>query len=371
MISCRHLLLLFCLLLLCGIACADEVASKGDIAPDGVTDCKHTFNLQEENRIQIAAPTVVDIDESTGNLLVRGPVPVIVRDGAGNQDNCKDNTSWSFATEELNEMLRHDSTFAPLYLSDSKKAALAKELSGFNISDYKVIDISLLNHGDSNTLFFAAESRAFGGISTTCSAPLVTAPFNGGAGSLAWVNTLGCAGSDASCTRDRLYTDNDGFCSYANTVNNLSALLATKDPDGRKRLIYYHCNHGADRTGGVTIGYLIRANPSMTVADAVTYTQYLGEERADNSRMPDNGWPANDQLTALATEFCKAISPGNTDRCSTKEDTRVYLPGSDTHSHLPDQDAAPATAVPTATPVPAQTPIPSTRYNPTQSGQNF
>ena len=62
----------------------------------------------------------------------------------------------------------------------------------------------------------------------------------------------------------------------------------------------------------------------------------------------------DDTLTAYIVTFCGA-----------NEGPRITLPGSDTHSHLPDMSPTP---VPTHTPMPAQTPVPSAPYNPERSG---
>jgi hypothetical protein len=63
--------------------------------------------------------------------------------------------------------------------------------------------------------------------------------------------------------------------------------------------------------------------------------------------------------------------------CGANEGERIYLPGSDEHTHVPVFNPDPVvmptqTPVPTQTPAPIQTPVPAGRYNPGQSGQpNF
>lgn len=59
--------------------------------------------------------------------------------------------------------------------------------------------------------------------------------------------------------------------------------------------------------------------------------------------------------------------------CGESEPPRIDLPGSDTHSHLPDMSPTPLpTPVPTQTPVPVQTAVPSAPYNPATYGDvNF
>ncbi|MDD1686321.1 hypothetical protein [Methanoregula sp.] len=336
--------------------------SCSDSSADGSTCCKNIFNLQEENRNQMASPTVVDYSEATGNLLIRGPEPVILRSGAGNQKGCLNSNEWHFAYDELNGMIRHEKDVAPAYFSDSKKAALIRDLQDFNLSDYQFIDISLLNAGDSNAALFAAEKNAYGGSFSTCSGSAkIPSTIRSGTGNLIWSNTIGCPGNDDTCINNRLWTDNDGFCSYADTVNNISAMLKQKDPSGKKTLIYYHCNHGADRTGGITIGYLLKANPAMTFDDAVTYTTYLGQTTAINRWTPEPG------AQNLANAYCKSING----LCRVSDNTEAgTVSGTTVGTVLP---TVPSTVIvtpqPTATTIPSQTAV--TRYNPATSGNTF
>jgi hypothetical protein len=137
-------------------------------------------------------------------------------------------------------------------------------------------------------------------------------------------------------------------------------------------LIYYHCTHGADRTGSVTVGYLSTAFPGITLAHAITYDQFLGEDTVNPARMPANGWTINNaQMLMLPRAYCLEVTK-NSERCSQTENTRVFLPGRDTHSHLPGQEDPVVTPAPepdtAPVPLPRQTPVPQAPYNPAQSG---
>ena len=72
------------------------------------------------------------------------------------------------------------------------------------------------------------------------------------------------------------------------------------------------------------------------------------------------------EAKGIVTQYIVTFCPAN-------EGTRIYLPGSDEHTHVPAYNPGPVvTPVPTKTPVPAQTPVPATRYNPaTAGGANF
>ncbi|WAC05919.1 MAG: hypothetical protein OS112_04620 [Methanoregula sp.] len=362
--------LCICLILLAGFVAAAEVAACNEkpAALDG-TCCWNRFNLQEENRVQLAAPTVVDISESNGNILVRGPTPLIIRNGKGNDPKaspCMNHSDWRFAYDELNAMIQNQKTFAPVYFTPGKKAALASGLQNFNLDEYHVIVISLLDHGDINPAYFAIEQRDFGGSYSSCSEPLTDGTLPGGQkGSLVWSTVGFCDGGNDDQCQEILNTDTGATCSYAHLIDEIGTLMATGDPSGKKRLIYYHCVLGTDRTGGVTIGYLQKTMPPMSFADAVTYATHLGTE---NSMPP---WPPNSASQALANAYCLKING----TCETVDDTRIYLPGRDRHTHIPDVQPGPAvtpSVLPVNTPAPAQTPVPAGRYDPTKAGEaNF
>ena len=357
------LILWFSFVLLIGIVSAEGVVTcyEQPTAPDG-TCCFNRFNLEEANRVQLAAPTVVDYSESNGNLLVRGPMPLIIQDGKGNdptKSRCKNLSDWSFAYSELNTMIKNQNTVAPVYFSDSKEAAMKADLKDFNLDDYQLIVVSLLDHGDINPTYFSIEQRDFGGSFSSCSGQLKDGIIHGQKGNLIWSTVGFCNGGNDQNCQDLLNSDSDTSCSYANLIDELSAMMAKKDPSGKKLLIYYHCVLGTDRTGGVTIGYLQKTNPKMSFSDAVTYATYLGKESGEPP------WLPNIASRNLANAYCQKMGG----LCQVQENTRVYLPGRDTHSHLPGQeDATIETPAPTAVPLPVQTPVPVQRYNPAKSG---
>jgi hypothetical protein len=274
-----------------------------DYAADGTTCCYNRFNLQEENRDNLVPPTVVDINKATGNLLVRGPMPLLIRNGAGNPPQtlgCRNHNDWLFTLTNLNEMIATEKSFVPSYFATEKGTILKNNLANFNISDYQLIVISLVDNGDVESNYLSIELRDFGGASSQCSAALVPGTISGQHGNLIISPTGFCDSNDpvAQCQK-RLTSDANGYCSYANLISQIDALMKEKDPSGKKRLIYFHCMLGLDRTGGVTMGYLMKAL-SMKYADAETYATNLGDP-AGKAHQPNAG------SRSLALAYCQQI----------------------------------------------------------------
>jgi hypothetical protein len=356
---CRIPFLVLSLVLLVGAASA-FTCYETPTAPDG-TCCLKIYNLQESNRAQLAGPVVIDYAESTGNLLVRGPLPLIVRNGTGQAGNCMNQADWHFAYDELNTMMQNKKTTAPAYFSDSKKAALISDMQDFNLDDYRIIDISLLDHGDINSLEFGVLLREFGGVQSTCSAPLAGGTLHGQTGNLISSAFAFCPSIDQHC-KDTIDSDVGETCSFSGRIDQLITLMNEKDPSGKKRLIYYHCVLGSDRTGSITIGYLQKTITSLSFIHAYKYAEYLGKE----SQGGDAIWPPNPAARNAALAYCQKIGAD----CTEDEAHRVILPGRDTHSHLPGQEDEPVvTPAPTTVPAPVQTPVPAVRYNPAKSDE--
>lgn len=326
--------------------------NKDDTSPDG-TNCHNVHNLQEENRVAIAAPTVVDMNESTGNILVRGPLPLVLRESAGvppQTYGCMNKSDWYFAYDNLNGMIAKEKDVHPAYFTSSKTAALQAEMQDFNLSDYHVIVISLLNTGD-NTAYFDIEKAAFGGSYSRCSASPADGTIHGEAGNLIWSTTDGCT-NDQQC-QALLHTDGD-TCSYSNLMTEMTTLMSQKDPDGKPRLIYYHCTHGTDRTGAVTMGYLLKTMPSMNFSEALRYTTNMGQE----SSVPS--WPPNGNIQNLVKAYCKEIG-GNCGDSGSLSGTGTSPVSTTAITRTPTPQA-------TATALPVQTPVPSGAYTPGTSG---
>ncbi len=359
------------------------VVQGTDNNPTDNTYCQNRFNLVPENKVQISVPTVVDIDVKTGNLLVRGQIPLVVRDGTGNSGGCRMHANWNYSYDGLNALMQDKKSFVPAYFNTQNKnvekiAAIKTAMANFNLDNYEVIDISLLNSNpDGNDMVeFATIKDAFGGVYSTCNATLVDTTFHGRNGNAVLSDFYFCntkvGPNDPDCVQSIVMDNvNPGSCSYSGRIDQIVALMAGKDQKpGKKRLIYYHCSQGSDRTGAVTMGYLQKTIPGLSYVHALHYAQYLGQEEQGSGANWLVGYGAN--TSALA--YCQYIGAD----CTQTENSRVVLPGSTTHTHLPGQTDTTVAPTPTPVPVtvqvpvPAQTPVPTKPYNPTKTGDvNF
>ncbi len=334
------------------------------------TYCQGRFNLAPDNRINISVPTVVDINLANGNLLVRGQIPLVVRDGPGNTAGCRMHTDWHYAYDGLNALMQGKKDFVPAYFNEQnrnaeKRAALASAMAAFDLDDYEVIDISLLNSNSPNIDMqeFDTIKGAFAGVSSVCNATPADAMFYGRNGHAILSDFYFCRdGENGETCRKSMVMDlpngeTGKTCSYAARIDQIVGLMEENAEDQKKkRLIYYHCSQGSDRTGSVTMGYLQRTITGLSYVHALHYAQFLGKETQGNDAM----WPVGYGADTAALAYCHYIGAD----CTTTEAPRILLPGSDTHSHLPGQEDPVITPSPTVAPVPVQTPVPTERYNP-------
>jgi hypothetical protein len=324
-------------------------------ADTNITDntyCENRFNLALENKVNISVPTVVDINVRTGNLLVRGQVPLVVRDGPDNSVGCRMHSDWYYAYDGLNVLMQDKKDFVPAYFNEQnhnveKKAALQNAMKNFSLDDYEIIDIALLNAipTDTDMKKFTTITNAFEGTYSTCNATLKDTTFHGRNGSLVLSNFYFCdtgdGASNPNCTKS-IVADivNSGTCSYSSRIDQIIALMAgAGQTPGTKRFIYLHCSRGIDRTGSVTMGYLQKTIPGMSYVHALNFAQNLGIESKGNDAM----WPLGYGTNNASLAYCQYIGAD----CTVTENVRIMLPGSDTHSHLPGQEDPIITISPT------------------------
>jgi len=293
-----------------------------DLSPDG-SNCYNRYNPQQANGEYLAVPTVVDINEENGNILIRGPLPLIIRNGPGNGSAtapCLNQSEWRFAYDELNGFIRNGSS--PAYFNDSERDHLAVALRTFDLADYQLIDVSLLYGSQQREkTFLDEEKRAFSGNFSTCSEPLKAGMIHGQNGYLIWspvateTTCVDSACENAFLYNNTIYNSTGQSCSLINLIGQLDTLMKEKDPSGKKRLIYYHCLIGRDRTGSVTISYLLQRHPEMSYCQVLKYAEYLGKTSPPPQYFDMASVPIP-EAQSLAQAYCAAINGRNCSLCT-------------------------------------------------------
>jgi hypothetical protein len=159
-----------------------------------------------------------------------------------------------------NEPLNADGSFA--YGAINSK--LNELIPGFDMHQYKLIDFSLIdNNPASEGGDLGMEFSAYGqDLATLFPFPAAWPPYfnhydvtkqygttvNGQSGSIIWYPVQGCTGN-ANCAAVEPTQFN-----FNGAVDLLHSLLTNE----RKSVIYYHCEHGHDRTSALTAGYMMK-----------------------------------------------------------------------------------------------------------------
>lgn len=299
---------------------AAQVGSPGSSQLSSIGE--NGYNLQQANWEHIAVPTVVDINGESGNILVRGPLPLVFRNGPGNSLATAPYLNQSesrFAYDELNGFIRNGSS--PAYFNDSQRDHLSAALQAFDLADYQLIDISLIYNVQHEKVLLDEEKQAFGGNFSTCTEPLKAGTIHGQKGYLIW-SPLGTATTcmNISCANpvlynNAIYNSTGQSCSLIGLIGHIDTLMNEQDPSGKKRLIYYHCLFGKDRTGAVTISYLLQGHPDMSYCQALQYAEYLGQ----TSPPPQYFNGATVPLPVaqnLVQAYCAAINGRNCSICT-------------------------------------------------------
>jgi hypothetical protein len=288
---------------------------------DGACNCR--YNLDLANQGAINPPAIVDFNEANGNLLVRGPLPLIIRNGPGNDNAkspCNDASDWTFAYDNLDAWIKQLPNPSPAYFDAAKSDKLKQALSNFNLRDYNLIDISLIDN-QYNAPTLAAEMRALGVKPEdvyspdgcwppgNCSHFLPRTLYGKNfaqvtghpSGQFVWwpVWFWGCQGDNAPSPKVDFFCSTDGgadmgcpatpwpegsICdplkllqspgfNFIDLVDFLGELLRETEPSGKKRLIYFHCILGSDRTGGLHMAYLLN-NYVTSFAKAREYAKF-------------------------------------------------------------------------------------------------
>jgi hypothetical protein len=159
-----------------------------------------------------------------------------------------------------NEPLNEDGSFA----YDAINSKLQEIIPNFDLTKHKLIDFSLIdNNPASEGGDLGMEFSAYGqDLSTLFPYPAAWPPFfnhyditkqhgntvNGQSGSIIWYPVQGCT-DNANCA----LVEPPQF-NFDGAVDLLNHLLKTE----QKSVIYYHCEHGHDRTSALTAGYMMK-----------------------------------------------------------------------------------------------------------------
>jgi hypothetical protein len=205
---------------------------------------------------------VVDNDPVTGNILVRGNMPMI--NSVNGQ--CIDADKLKIAYEELNQALK------------------SKVGGGFDLRNHTLIDITLIDN-QSDLDQFDPELRSFGGTpvdlcrEAQCADPCwppsmvckswtwgkfwgngqITTANGPAPGNMVWWPLTACDASDISqCDKGLLVEENNGVKGWNFSGLVDSVLKEMKSADKGKKVIFFHCIQGCDRTGALAIGYRLK-----------------------------------------------------------------------------------------------------------------
>jgi hypothetical protein len=238
------------------------------------------------------------VDSFNDNLLVRGNFPFVKKD--------TDNPCHPDFPEQ-------EHCFALMDFTSKMKEVI----SDFDIDQYEVIDFSLIdNQGTIDEL--TAEANAIGLYIEDVNCSNCWFPDNGcnwdpkeiyqstSSGNipweLVWWPVYAC-GNPIPCDLHNTDIGLNTFL-FSEASKFLNELLKGSPDSGKKRLIYFHCVQGTDRTGALHIAYLMDNNPQMKFKEAL--------ERATNGTRQGSDDPQLDPplvpmctYVGLAYRYCQ------------------------------------------------------------------
>lgn len=246
------------------------------------------------------------VDISDGNILVRGNLPLVTNNG---KNPCLPGQKHCFAYSELNTRMK-------------------EMIPDFDIEKYEIIDFSLIdNQGTKDEL--TAEINALGmrGLEDIdCGTHWP--PYNGGCvwdpkktyasktdekkpGGFVWWPVYACNNKDRPCNT----TDTDIALNKFHFIDaslHLKTLLTT--PSEKKRLVYFHCMQGTDRTGALHIAYIMDNNPDITFEEAVRKAT-IGAKQGSNDQQLDPPLVPMCSYVGQAYRYCLEKNKSNPGRC--------------------------------------------------------
>ncbi len=299
-----------------------------DIQPVSFVNGAHDLSFQYSGTQFISKRlAIVDMDAATGNILVRGNLPLVKK----TMDACYPGEDRCHAYDEIAAKMQE------------RMQAIDPE-TVFDITQYEVIDF-VLHDGAGNRAELDVLMKALGRNVTfvTCGAKWL--PFQGCSewdpetlyaavdGSkklqgLIWWPMYPCGNKPCGDTIKIFddYTETqvalDKF-KFTQASAHLKELLTTPSPTGRKRLIYFHCIQGADRTGTLHLVYIMDNNPHLTFAQALDRAWKGKREGSDEAQLDYLGDDVKPMCKFVGTayRYCQAKNPDNSAaRCGTLEE---------------------------------------------------
>ena len=263
---------------------------------------------------------VVDVDEATGNVLVRGSIPL-----TGDMRDVK-----SYQYEAIKSIVKEKmKTLDPHF--------------NFEIADYDVIEF-VLHDNATNAIELNLEMNALG-LSLddikngwgrkwlpyddnsdwepeTIYASILAEKKLGG---LVWWPVFACPSKPCDNTNTNY---SNGLTETEVALNKmhfidasayLKTLLTTPDSSAKKRLIYFHCVTGTDRTGALHITYIMDNNPELTFKEAIEKAK-KGAMQGSNVQQLDPVLVPLCTYVGLAYRYCQDKNKDNLARCGEMPD---------------------------------------------------
>ena len=263
-----------------------------------------------------AALAVVDQHAETGNILVRGSMPIHTAGGQTDYGLRK------FTYDELNKGLQSKSN-----------------IPGFDLRDYQLIDISLIDDQHAGLDTFIPEVKSFGltvcdlndgNENRACWPPksdcspnwqwgklwgsgyVETEPEPRPEGNFVWWPISACDGGGdlnhptCSIPVNELLTEDRW--NFSGLVDHLIGQMKVKSASGRRKVLYIHCSWGKDRTGALSAAYLLKKakeeNHNLTLKQAIQ----KGKDAVN--LVPNDGY------LRLTVVYCREMFPNDPGRCA-------------------------------------------------------
>lgn len=204
-----------------------------------------------------------------------------------------------------NEPLNEDGSFA----YDAINTKLQELIGGsFNLTNYKFIDISVIDNnpaseGGDLAMEFAAYGMDAATFAATFPFPAMWPPYfrgldvtkqygttvNGNKGSIIWYPVQGCT-DNINCEEVEPPQYN-----FNGAVDLLNTLMTTE----QNAVIYYHCEHGHDRTSSLTAGYMMKYMKK-------TLEEVLNDRPPNGAKAFKHAWEVN--YEALTKWYATTLS---------------------------------------------------------------